>query len=232
MRKLDFLNIVVIVAFMFGSLLIGARIQADSLTTPIRIATSSASNGPTLGIPRWKGYMSESDPSQFYACYGNGNNRLGNIAYTSDGGTTWGTNLIQIDPLGYLDMHTSVFGRNGNIYATWPGRSAIMFRKFNAPIHNNTDRGPLVTISGTTDAYRSSIMVQNTGRIWLFTRLSGTASENVRYNYSDNEGASWTRGTAFATNFSNVRIGSMPYVGGNPALVVLYRRLKARPVTR
>jgi hypothetical protein len=119
-------------------------------------------------------------------------------------------------------MHTSVFGRNGNMYVTWPGRTTIMFRKFNGPISSNSNAGPLVTISNTTDAYRSNIMVQNTGRIWLFTRLGGSPGENVRYNYSDNEGASWTRGTAFATQHDDVRIGSMPYVGGNPALVVLY----------
>ncbi len=222
MRTMECLNFLVVPALVVGFMLTGAPIQADSLTTPIRIATSTANNGPTLGIPRWKGYMSELDPNQFYAVYGNGSNRLGNIAYTSDGGATWGTNVIQVDPLGYLDMHASVFGRNGNMYATWPGRSVIQFRKFNSPIHDNTDRGPLVTISGTTDAYRSNIMVQNTGRIWLFTRLGGSVGENVRYNYSDNEGASWTRGTAFATNHGDVRIGSMPYVGGNPALVVLY----------
>ncbi|MBK7142438.1 MAG: T9SS type A sorting domain-containing protein [bacterium] len=221
MRKLDFLKIVGAI-FVFGLLFTGVPIQADSLTTPIRIATSTANSGPTLGIPRWKGYMSETDPNRFYAVYGNGSNRLGNISYTSNGGTTWGTNLIQVDPLGYLDMHTSVFGRGGNMYVTWPGRTTIMFRKFNAPINSNTDRGPLVTIANTTDAYRSNIMVQNTGRIWLFTRLGGSPNENVRYNYSDNDGASWTRGTAFATQHDDVRIGSMPYVGGNPALVVLY----------
>ncbi len=222
MRNLDFQKLVPVAAIVLCSVFIGASTQADSLTTPVRIAISTANSGPTLGIPRWKGYQSEVDPDRFYACYGNGSNSLGNIAYTSDGGTTWGTNVMRIDPLGYLDMHTSVYGRNGNMYITWPGRSVVQFREFGAPIQSEADGGEIATIANTTDAYRSNIMVQNTGRIWLFTRLGGSPAENVRYNYSDNHGSSWTRGTAFATNHDDVRIGSMPYVGGNPALVVLY----------
>jgi hypothetical protein len=44
----------------------------------------------------------------------------------------------------------------------------------------------------------------------------------VRYNYTDDGGVTWTRGVADPTGHANVRIGSMPYVDGRPALVVLY----------
>ena len=203
--------------------LFSGAVLADSLTPPVLLNTSTASDGPTLGIPRWKGYMLETDPNQFWACYANGGMTRSNISYTTDGGTTWSTEAIQIEPAGYLDMHCSVFGRNGNLYTTWPGLNSITFRKFSAPVHSNADGGPLVSIAGTTGSHRSNLMVQNTGRIWLFTRLSyASTDENVLYNYSDNEGASWTHGTAYATNFNSVRIGSMPYVNGNPALVVEY----------
>ncbi len=193
-------------------------VVADQLTTPIKVATSGA-DGSTLGIPRWKGYMSELDPNQFWLSYASAASSAGSMNYTTDAGSTWSTGIIQIDFNGWLDMHLSLFGRNGELYFTWPG---VHFRKFNAPAHSNDDRGALVTLGGTADANRSNIMVQSTGRIWVFTRDAGTASENVKYQYSDNEGSSWTTGTAYATGALNVRIGSMPYVGGNPALVVEY----------
>jgi hypothetical protein len=219
-RTLVFL-IAAIMSFCLA--VIGGAARADSVTTPIKIGYSTALDRPTLGIPRWKAYMLETDPNQFWACYTTGSRTRNQISYTTDGGNTWSTNAIQIEPDGYLNMHCSVFGRNGNLYATWPGRDHITFRQFSAPIHDNADGGPLVPIPGTTVSYRSNIMVQNTGRIWLFTRLSlASTSENVLYNYSDNNGASFSHGTAYATNSNSVRIGSMPYVAGNPALVVLY----------
>jgi methionine-rich copper-binding protein CopC len=224
MKKVHFLEFLAVATLALVVLANSAAAFGDSLTAPIRIATSTASDGPTLGIPRWKAYMLETDPNQFWACYANGSRTLSNMSYTTDGGNSWSTNAIQIDPAGYLDMHCSVFGRNGILYATWPGRNGhIAFRKFRAPIHSNTDGDPLVSIAGTASGNRSNIMVQITGRIWLFTRLSyASTSENVLYNYSDDEGVSWTNGTAYATNSNSVRIGSMPYAGGNPALVVLY----------
>ena len=206
-----------------GVALMAPLAVADSITAPVQIASSNASDGPTLGIPRWKAYMSETDPNQFWVSYANGGTSLGNITYTTDAGQSWSSSVIQVDATGWLDMHLSMFGRNGNLYFTWPGNSAIMFRKFSSPAHSNTDRGPLVSIAGTSASHRSNLMVQPNGRIWLFTRLSyASMSENVLYNYSDNEGSTWTHGVAHAANSNSVRIGSMPYAGGNPALVVLY----------
>lgn len=217
------LHVVLAVAFMAALLLTGDIVYADTISTPVKIGESSVYDRPTLGIPRWKGYMPESDVNRFYASYTNSARSYNQLAITTDGGETWSTNNIQIEPAGYLNMHASLFGLNGDLYATWPGRDHVTFRKFEGPIRDNDDGGPLVPIEGTTVYYRSNLMVENTGRIWLFTRLSyDDPAENVLFNYSDDDGASWTRGTAYATNSDMIRFGSMPYVNGNPALVVLY----------
>ena len=190
--------------------------------TPPVLVTTSGLDGSTLGIPRWKGYMSEVDPRDFWISYGSTGTSSGSLNYTTDGGSTWSSQVIQIDNTGWLDFHLSLFGLNGELYFTWPGATSINFRKFNSPAQGNGDRGPLVSISGTSSAHRSNIMVQSSGRIWVFTRRGSYPSENVLYHYSDNGGTSWTSGVAFATGANDVRIGSMPYMGGNPALVVLY----------
>jgi FlgD Ig-like domain/Fibronectin type III domain len=208
-RLLSLLTVVIM-------LLAGLDAVADQLTQPKLVATSDA-DGPTLGIPRWKGYMSELDPNNFWLSYASAGTTDGSLNFTTDAGESWSTNVMQIDVNGWLDFHLSLFGRNGELYFTMPGCS---FRKFNAPAQSNADRGPLVALAGTGASHRSNIMVQNTGRIWIFTRASANAAENVKYQYSDNQGGSWTMGTAYATGAPDVRIGSMPYVGGNPALVV------------
>lgn len=166
--------------------------------------------------------MSETDPSQFWISYGSTGTSSGSLNYTTDSGASWSSQVIQIDNTGWLDFHLSLFGLGGELYFTWPGATTIYFRKFNSPAHGNGDRGPLASISGTSSAHRSNVMVQSSGRIWVFTRRGSYPSENVLYHYSDNGGSSWTNGVAFATGANDVRIGSMPYVGGNPALVVLY----------
>lgn len=196
-------------------------VLADQVGTPVRVA-GSTSDSPTLGIPRWKGYMDESNPNNFWVSYAQFSSSAGNVNYTTNGGATWSTNVIQSQANGYVDYHLSLFGRNGELYFVCPGSGGVDFRKFNAPAHSNTDRGSLITLAGTSASHRANIMVQNTGRIWTFTRLAGSASENVRYQYSDNNGSSWTTGVAYATGASNVRVGSMPYVNGQPALVVLH----------
>ncbi len=222
-HKLLILKSAVPILLVLGSIIMAPDGFADSVTEPVTIATSTAVDRPTLGIPRWKGYMHEADPNRFWATYTNGGRTRSQISYTTDGGGTWSTEPIQIDPDGYLDMHCSVFGRDGNLYATWPGRQTVTFRKFSFPAEGNDDAGPLVPIAGTDGYYRSNITVQDNDRIWLFTRLSyDDPSENVLFNYSDNDGADWVHGTAYATNHNSVRFGSMPYVNGSPALIVLY----------
>lgn len=202
--------------------LIAGMAFAESVTTPIYIATAS-NEGPTLGIPRWKGYVSELDPDNIWACFGSGGTSSTSMVYSTDGGSTWSSNAIQIDFTGSLDMHLSVVGQAEDLFCTFPGSAGqgICFRKFSAPSHSNNDRGSLITMSGTGSGHRSNVMVQPSGRIWVFTRLGDSPSENVRYHYSDN-GVNFTSGTAYATGAMDVRIGSMPYVNGNPALIVLH----------
>ncbi len=213
--------ITVLAGILLFLILLPGSVFAQQVTSP-HLVTTSQIDGATLGIPRWKGYMSPTDPDRLWISYSNGGSSLGNINYTTDGGTTWSSNVIQVDVTGWLDYHLSLFGKDNDLYFTWPGVSSILFRKFDYPAQSNDDREPIRTISGTTTQYRSNVMVDNNNRIWVFTRLSNSASQNVYYHYSDDNGASWTNGLAYATNNPNVRIGSMPYIDGRPALIVLY----------
>lgn len=210
-----------ILILIFASTGIASGSRADEVGTPLPVATT-ALDGGTMGIPRWKGYMDQSNPDHFWISYGNAGTSYGNVNYTTDGGQTWSNDVFQVDFYGYLDYHTSVYGRSGELYYTWPGRDNVRFRKFSAPAQTDADRGPLIDFSYTTAQYRSNIMVQDNGRIWVFTRYSNDAGENVRYNYSDDNGANWTSGMVNGINFDRIRIGSMPYINGNPALVVVY----------
>ena len=154
---------------------------AQTPTTPIIIG-SSIVDGPTLAIPRWKGYMSQTNPDNFWAGYANGGSGFpSNLRYTTDGGETWSTEDIQVSANGRTDFHLSAAGLNDELYFTWPddAMNAIGFRKINYPAHSNSDRGPLGSISGTSSANRSNITVQDNGRIWLFTRLGNSSSSNV-----------------------------------------------------
>ncbi|MCB2231147.1 T9SS type A sorting domain-containing protein [bacterium] len=213
-----------IVTVLIVGLLAGAGpLSAQAPSEPVRIGSSTAGYHPTLGIPRWKAYMPASDPDRLYVTYANGSRRLSNMSITTDGGATWSSEEIQIDPEGYLDMHLSVFGRGDDLYTTFPTGDGAAFRKFDGPIASNDDGGAITYMDGTNAHHRSNIMVDDNGRIWLFTRQSyADTDENVKYNYSDDGGQTWVQGQAFATNHNSVRFGSMPYVDGSPALVVLY----------
>jgi len=189
---------------------------AQAPTTPVLVTTSGA-NGATLGIPRWKGYMSPTNPDKFWLSFANSGGSSNNLCFTTNAGANWSSNTITID--GYMDFHLSLSGRDNDLFFAFPG---VRFRRFTAPAESISDAGPLVTLSSTSIMHRANIMVQDNGRIWVFPRLGGSVGENVRYQYSDNGGSSWTSGTAYATGASNVRIGSMPFVNGHPALVVLH----------
>ena len=194
---------------------------ADQIISQKKIASSS-SDQATLGWPRWKGYMSFSEPNRFWVSYAGARSSASNLSYTTNAGDTWSTNTIQINSDGYVDYHLSAFGHDDDLYFTWPGSNATQFRRINFPAQSDNDRGPLVSLAQTTYQHRSNVMVEPNGRIWVFTRLADSPSQNVRYQFSDNGGSSWSSGVAFATNLDNVRFGSMPYIDGRPALVVLY----------
>ncbi|MCB2231493.1 T9SS type A sorting domain-containing protein [bacterium] len=194
-------------------------ISAQTITPPIPIANSGARN-TTLGIPRWKAYQSPSNPNNLWLGYASSATSASSMTYSTDGGSSWSTSTIQIEANGYMDFHLSLFGYGGELYFTFPG---VGFRKFDAPAQSESDRGPLVEFPGTSGAHRSNVMVDGNGRIWVFTREGDVPSENVRYQYSDNDGATWTSGLAYATGTNNVRIGSMPFLSdGRACLVVLH----------
>ncbi len=210
-KRLFQILLVTQLAVMTGSTL------ADTVTKPVLIATSG-SEAPVLGIPRWKAYMQETAPANCWISLANDGGNSNNLLYSTNSGTSWSTNTINID--GYLDYHLSLFGQNGDLNFTFPRADGINFRRFNAPAHSENDAGPLVALPGTSSLHRSNIMLEPDGRIWIFTRRADVPAENVKYFTSTNGGTSWTSGTAWSTGANDVRIGSMPFVGGRPALIV------------
>jgi hypothetical protein len=213
---------VFVTTFIFLQLAFCGLVFSQQVSAPVAVTTTYNTDGPTLAIPRWKGFMLESNPNEFWLSYGQRGSSSTNIRHTTNGGTTWSSNVFQVWDNGYLNEHVSLFGKNGNLYFTWPAGSYLYFRRIRAPAHSNSDRDPVRLVPGGTGEHRSSVMVQDNGRVWVFTRRAYNSSQNVLYHYSDDNGATWTNGVAFATNCQNVRIGSMPYIGGNPALVVFY----------
>ncbi|OGC91153.1 MAG: hypothetical protein A2W25_10210 [candidate division Zixibacteria bacterium RBG_16_53_22] len=195
--------------------------QDEEVVPPVVVA-NYGNSGATLAIPRWKGYMSETNPDNFWLAFATSSTAPANIKYTTDAGATWSPGGLLAGETGSMNYHASLFGRANTLYITWPGGSSIYFRKINPPAHDNADRDPLRIVPGASGEHRSSVTVDGNGRIWVFTRLSATPSENVRYHYSDDGGANWTNGVAVATGADHVRIGSMPYIDGRAALVVFY----------
>jgi hypothetical protein len=195
--------------------------QDEEVVPPVVVA-NYGNSGATLAIPRWKGYISETNPDNFWLCFATSSSAPANIKYTTDAGATWSSGGLLAGETGSLNYHASLFGRSNTLYITWPGGSNINFRKINPPAHDNSDRDPLRIIPGASGEHRSSVTVDRDGRIWVFTRLSATPSENVLYHYSDDGGANWTNGVAVATGADHVRIGSMPYIDGRVALVIFF----------
>ena len=206
------------VLFVLGTAAIS---QSATVQDPVRIGTSSAQN-PTLGIPRWKGWVNADQPNLVWVSYANSSSSGNNMVYSRDGGVTWSDETINMATNGYLDYHTSLFGKNGDLFFTFPGNEGVKVRRFTYPATSNDDRLPLVTMPSTTPYHRSNLMVDGNGRIWVFTRRGDSPDQNVRYNYSDDDGQTWTQGTAIATGTPDIRIGSMPYVDGRACLVVLH----------
>lgn len=197
--------------------------RADSVGQAQYIVTSNQ-DGATMNIPRWKGFVHPSDPDRIWCMLANWGADGDQLVYTVNGGSTWGTPNTFIDEAYSLDYHSSLAGKsNGDIVAVYPLGNSIYFRRVAYPAQSNSDRDPIRTVRTMSGAGSANVMVQpDNQRIWVFTRLGDSPSENVRYQYSDNNGVSWTGGTADPTGWSQVRIGSMPYVDGRPALVVQY----------
>ncbi len=203
--------------------LVASATIADALTVSVpQVIGTSTSQIPTLGIPRWKGYVQPDMPNRVWATFANSKTVSNNVVVSLDGGLTWSTEIINPGVNGYMNYHMSVAGRGADLFMTFPASDGIQVRHLAAPATSAADLASLVTLPGTTPYHRSSVMVDGTGRVWVFTRRGATPSENVRYYYSDDEGVTWTSGMAVDTGTPDVRVGSMAYIDGRACLVVLY----------
>jgi|GEM_PF-3025511 len=200
-----------------------AVLWADSVGQAQYVVTSYQ-DGATMSIPRWKGYVHPSDPDRIWLMLANWGADGDQLVYTTDRGVSWQTPNTYIDGNYALDYHSSLAGKaNGDIVAVYPEGNSIYLRRVAYPAQSNADRDPARTVRTLSAPGSANVMVQpDNQRIWVFTRLGDSPSDNVRYQYSDNNGLNWTSGTADPTGWSQVRIGSMPYVDGRPALVVQY----------
>ena len=219
MKKIQILIIVSVLV-----LIAVAPAKTDTVETPVKVFLAKA-DAATMAVPRWKGYMMPTNPDEIwltFADYGPGSTHL---VYTTDGGSSWQSADTWLTGLTGIDYHLSAAGdSSGNILTTFPDVNTISFRKINYPAHSSTDLEPTRNLFSVSGSYpRSNVMVEpGNNRIWIFSRATGIPTQNVRYHYSDNSGATWVSGVADPTYANEVRIGSMPYVNGRPALVVAY----------
>lgn len=213
-------------------LLLGSSVTAEQLQTNFTVGTpvfvvNTNVGSTTMGIPRWKGFMMPGDTNRFWVTMADWGSTPNHLAYSTDAGLSWVAAGITLPDDQSLDQHVSLAGDEaGNIYTVFPYSQDIQLRKVNFPAQSQTDKDPVRLVSagaGSAAGPRANVMIQPSNqRLWVFTRESYIPSQNVRYHYSDNDGVSWTRGVADPTFADQVRIGSMPYVNGQPALVVLY----------
>ena len=64
---------------------------------PQKLIAHSASDQATLGWPRWKGYISADNPDNVWISYANSSGSAPNLSYSTNGGATWNSNVIQIN---------------------------------------------------------------------------------------------------------------------------------------
>jgi hypothetical protein len=190
---------------------------------PVQVVVAKT-GGATMSIPRWKAYMMPNNPDRIWLGFATWGATSGQLANTVNGGDTWNIPEIFLTNSFDCDFHLSVAGDNaGNIYAVSPVGGDILLRKINYPAQSISDADVVRTAYSAGGLPRANVMIEPSNqRLWVFTRVSGSPSENVRYHYSDNDGQSWTRGVADNSMANEVRIGSMPYIDGRPALVVAY----------
>ncbi len=210
-------------------------VSSISSSAPVKLATTTDYQA-TMAIPRWKVFMSESNPQNVWAAFANScgstNPNCTNLVATNDSGLTW--TALQPDNMtisDFLDGHFSLSGNdNGDIFFTFPKYVSenynVMFRKFSSPAVVNTSISAETAIHRTTNNNpnpRSSILAIS-NNTWIFSR-SGNETDNVRYNASSDAGLTWTSsGNVTVTNETNIRIGSVPYVNNSPSVVIWYNQ--------
>jgi len=195
----------------------------------ILIATTSDPNA-TLGIPRHKVHVSQKNPDWWWVLFGR---HQGNLKMSTDGGLTWtGLDPDSITIANWLDYHAMMAGDDkSNLFFTFPeaGDQTQRFRRMDAPARTYGDLRTVVTLATVAPGHwkRGSLLASSGGdTVWVFTRSSYSAVGNVRYHRSTDGGASWyvtpaDSGYVRETGYSNVRIGSVEYMG-KPAAVIWY----------
>lgn len=187
---------------------------------PTQVSTCQ-SESCTLTIPRYKMFMSLTDPNTIWVMF---EKSSGNFMKTTDGGTTWST---PITLRSWIDYHASLSGDGaGNIYMTDPGSGNVYFRKVNYPAVATGDMNTAITL---TSAYlpagvatRSNVLAQDENNIWVFARTSTNTTGNVRYFHSTDGGVTFPdEGWVSDTGYENVRIGSL-LINSQPAVVIWY----------
>ncbi|PWB76150.1 hypothetical protein C3F09_00955 [candidate division GN15 bacterium] len=216
-------GLALIALFFLVLLLTGNPALSETVGLPVKV-TSSNQDGATMAIPRWKGFVLPTDPNRMWLAVADWGAQANHLVYTTNGGTTWNLPGILLPNDYALDYHVSVAGdAAGNLYTVFPYGNQIQLRRVKYPAQSSADLDPLRIVHTGVSQPRANVMIQpGNQRLWVFTRESYVPSQNVRYYYSDNAGQTWASGTADPTNANEVRIGSMPYVNGQPALVVLY----------
>lgn len=204
-------------------LLVGTEVRSDTVGQPVKVTTSNQ-DGATMAIPRWKGFVLPSDPNRMWLTVADWGSQANHLVYSTNGGASWSLPGILLPNDNALDYHVALCGdASGNLYTVFPYGNQIQLRKVRYPAQSAGDLDPLRVVHTGITQPRASVMIQPVSqRLWVFTRESYVPTENVRYHFSDNGGQTWTHGMADPTNADQVRIGSMPYVNGQPAVVVLY----------
>lgn len=204
-------------------LILAVSAYADTVEYPIKVVLARA-DAATRSIPRWKAYMNPTNPNEVWLGLANWGSTSTHLLFSNNGCQSWNSSDLWLTDNHVCDNHLSIAGDSaGNVYAVMPQENSLLFRKVNYPGHSEADLDPLRTVISVAGLPRGNVMVQpDNQRVWVFTRVSAYPTENVRYHYTDNGGQSWTSGVADATFEEEVRIGSMPYIDGRPALVVAY----------
>lgn len=180
----------------------------------------------TLGYPRWKIFMDTDNSDKLWAVVGDPDH---NWYYSTNGGLSWQGGFDVVS--GYtLDQHVSLDGdSNDDLFFTYPssspspGHGAIYLNKVSSPGTSSGDVGSPVTVFPVGgNARRSNIQVTN-NYVWLFNRMIGTSSENVKYRRYDKNLNPVDPGFNYVhqTGDVDVRIGSTEYQD-NPIVVIHY----------
>lgn len=158
-----------------------------------------------LSVPRHKMHMSPTQPDSLWLIYSTGGSYI-----SANGGETWGAG----PDFGTYDMHAGIWGVGQDIYFTAISAGGPRFAKATAAtvaVDDSLAWGDVGSHSVTT--------VDEDGRWWIFTRDSDDDWECLEYNYSDNDGTSWTHAALLPRGSCALRLGAF-LIDGAAAVMV------------